>query len=400
MPPSETQPADVPPGNAPRDAEGDPAQATLESATTLQRVEALVSEFCSLHRWNARRIFLLGEIGKIVRENRKSDNDALFADVLNCLSAEAPNEEISAVFLLRTPPEMAQIYRTHGLQEAIRFLEQLVAMEDEKDEGGRAARPYYNLACLYYLSSRTSEADDDRKAVSRVRALELLECACALFGSHAGGEGTRGAASTAEERNRCTARAHSLAALVLLSRGEGGRCRGEIEAAFAHDPTIPEARFARGVYLLKQGEYDEAIRELESAAQAAAEDGEGIAEFVFHLARACYKKRELLASQEAGETGSHDSRGQEMAALYRRAVSLLKRTTTIDPHFAVAHFKLGVLTLEEDCEEAMKHFEDALRADPVLVDAVGRVRCPGRCVRCKGTKLKILLLTKIKIKTK
>lgn len=130
---------------------------------------------------------------------------------------------------------------------------------------------------------------------------------------------------------------------------------GRIEEAAVHfgaildrDPAFVQARFNFGLALLKQGDYDNAIKQFEVVVDS--EETNLQAQAAFYQSLALLKKKDLSGAAEQ-----------------------LRVSTTIDPSFAPGHLALGtVLERQGDFEKAGRAYKKALTLEPKSVIATLR----------------------------
>lgn len=346
-----------------------------ESAPEASLAECFLAEFYGLHEFNARRISLLSDIQRVADEVGCREGRAVAEELVASILLTAPEREIPRAFRRCTPGEMPQIYRRQGLVEARVLLEEMVLKERSKPVAGRNPCPYYNLAYVYQLQSRRAPDHSERSRLLD-GGLDLMEEAKMVLGRQAD-------RLPAGWRSRETMLAvmENLCAVIRLSRCEVDAARAALDRALGYDSTLPEAHAMLGVLLVGKGEYDASILEMHKALQEFLARGQDVADVWFHLARAYYKKAALLP--DADEGGGR---------LYAEAQACLAQALRIDPAFALAHLKLGLLLLRTDCERAVTHFRMAMEADISMYDAVTHAVCPRVCCTCSGVRLKMMLL--------
>ncbi|MBT7701050.1 MAG: hypothetical protein HN700_12230 [Verrucomicrobia bacterium] len=344
---------------------------------TIDDTENLLAHLFDLHALNAKRLRIVAKIKDEVAKNWPSEDESLLAAILNAIEHEQPADTIPHALSTHIPQGMTTIYRKHGLKDARRLLERLVSHENSTPDRDKLPYPYYNLSYVYLLSSRLRFLDAAyRKEMSR-KALTFATKATELFQNHADGE------------IDC-ARSYCLEALIHLSCDNPRDCKTAIDNALARAPELPEARFAEGVYHLECQHFDIAIERLASAMNTLQASGQELADVTFHLGRAYQKKR--LSILNATPENERAGLRSQLSGCYTSAATYLTQATELDPDFALAHFRLGQLKTETNCEAAMAHFEAALQIDVRYFDIIGQSQCSQACKGCSGTKLKMLLM--------
>lgn len=148
----------------------------------------------------------------------------------------------------------------------------------------------------------------------------------------------------------------SLAAVVVLALGAATYARNEDyhspvrlwKDTVEKRPQNPRAHYNLGVFLVKEGARQQAIRHFEEAVRL--------------------KPDYAMAYNNLGNTLLLESgRGQEASACFQRAIEL-------DPDFAEAHNNLGTLLVRAGrLPEALTHFQLAVRYDPAFAQAHGNL---------------------------
>lgn len=360
-------------GNNPVTESSESMQGPDEEKVSL--VDQFLSEFYGLHEFNARRISLLSDVENVAKEVSQTEGAELAEELVQSVALAAPEQEIPRAFRRITPTEMPQIYRMHGLEEARAILEPLIEAEISKPASERNPCLYYNLAYVYQLQARSLEDPAEREMLLDL-GLHVLEQAKQSLEQQPKVRLKKGW----RPRNTMLATMENMAAIIYLSCSEGDEARASLERAMHYDPNLPDAHFVMGVYLIKQKKFDEAIVELHKALQDFVAAGRELADPWFHLARVYYKKAALLPDGSSEEE-----------RMYAEASSCLEHALHIDPDFALAHMKLGMILVRSNCERAVEHFGQALQADPSLYTTIGEVVCPRVCRGCNGVRLKIML---------
>ena len=114
-------------------------------------------------------------------------------------------------------------------------------------------------------------------------------------------------------------------------------------------------RSLSGVYHLQCQHFDIAIERLASVINTLHASGQDLADVTFHLGRAYQKKR--LATLNATPENERGRLRSQLSGCYKSAVTYLTQATELDPDFALAHFRLGQLKTETNCERSILGFQ-------------------------------------------
>ena len=352
---------------------------TTDTGNIIRRVDELLTEFGDLHQFNARRISLFAEMRQLATQCSSDEEAAFLGSVIESLYEEDPEGTIAEIFRTQHPPGLAGIYRKTGLSEARAVLESLVSSEEAKERRLRSPFPYHNLATIYHLSRQTESQAGEQPEASSHRALELALAAGDLYTDS---EAKHVSGMDPTERETMAMNAYSLAALLHISNRELEECERWLQRASELGEGSTHTRFVSGLYHLHKTEYEPAIELLSRVADELDSDNMHSPDVLFHLARACMKQAAVI--EESDSSGS--------TVLLNKARTCLEEAAELDPHYALAHLKLGLITLQTDCEKSMTHFGRALRSDAGLYDSLLKLYCPGTCTGCSGVKLKLMLL--------
>jgi tetratricopeptide (TPR) repeat protein len=159
--------------------------------------------------------------------------------------------------------------------------------------------------------------------------------------------------------------AHTNLGAVLADKGRTDEAIGHYEQALRIDPKSAAAHTNLGLALATKGRQEEAIRHYEQALRidpklAATQYNLGNPP---HLQSANY--RIVLAA-------THYNLGNALQVQGRldEAIEHYEQALRIDPKYALAHYNFGIaLAMKGQLEEAIRHYEQALRIDPKYAPA-------------------------------
>ncbi len=171
----------------------------------------------------------------------------------------------------------------------------------------------------------------------------------------------------------CTSLACNIISLINLIDRRYEKALGSINESFEAHPTPPEIYFSMGVYMLRQGAFNLAIRMLNESIK---KKGEHLAEAYYQLGRAYYyKAAHFLNQREVTDTKAISSRQykrmrQRIAVRIEKAIEAFQDALNIDPYFAMPYYWIGLACLLKPvcrCQEAIDNIELALQLDPMNI---------------------------------
>ena len=287
-----------------------------------------------------------------------------------------------------------------GLFRAIEFIENL----DDSDSNPNAI---YNLSFLYYIAYGTVTDENGKKnTIYREKALSLAKKAWVIYDNEHVGRlehfMTRVGSLIIQQWRKnlpeyCTALADNIVSLIHLIDHRYDQALSSINESFEPHPTPPEIYFSMGIYFLRMGAFNPAIRMLKESIKAR---GEHSAEAYYQLGRVYYLKVQYFLKQldNLGEEQNTTERKKRLRKLIdkriQKAIDAFQASLSEDQYFPLPYYWIGLTHLlkrECTCEKAIGLIDIASSLDPKTISRYLKtfpLDCHSENATCDKKKLK------------
>lgn len=195
----------------------------------------------------------------------------------------------------------------------------------------------------------------------------------------------------------CTALAGNIISLIDLIDHQYDQALSSINESFEPHPTPPEIYFSMGIYFLRLGAFNPAIRMLNESIK---KKGEHSAEAYYQLGRVYYLKVQYLLKQleRICEEPAGKKREKQLRKLadkrIQKAIDAFQASMSEDQYFPLPYYWMGLTHLlkrECTCESAIELIDFALNLDPKNISRYLRtfpLGCHSANTTCDKKKLK------------
>jgi hypothetical protein len=363
--------------------------------------EELIDLFHELPEKHIERLYIferLEELGSTATDKDKKK----ISHALHLLHPEK-NRDIIISSLQIPWGDWSRIYRVRGLFRAIEFIENL----DDSDTNPNAI---YNLSFLYYIAYGTATDENGIKNPTyREKALSLAKRARAIYENEQVGKlehfMTRMGSLIIHKWRKnlpeyCTALATNIVSLIDLIDHKYDQALSSINESFEPHPTPPEIYFSMGIYFLRMGAFNPAIRMLNESIK---ERGEHSAEAYYQLGRVYYLKVQYLLKQldnldeEQKRTGRKKQFQKLIDKRIQKAIDAFQDSLSEDQYFPLPYYWIGLTHLlkrECTCEKAIGLIEIASNLDPKTICRYLKtypLSCHSENTSCDRKKLNVMV---------
>ena len=360
--------------------------------------EELADLFHALPEKHIERLYIIERLEEL--RNTATDKDKKkISQALHSLHPEKNRDII--ISAMQIPwGDWSRIYRVRGLFRAIEFIENL----DDSDSNPNAI---YNLSFLYYIAYGTATDESGKKNTTyREKALSLAKKARAIYDNEHVGRlehfMTRMGSLIIQQWRKnlpeyCTALAANIVSLIDLIDHKYDQALSSINESFEPHPTPPEIYFSMGIYFLRMGAFNPAIRMLNESIK---ERGEHSAEAYYQLGRVYYLKVQYFLKQldNLGEEQNTTERKKRLRKLIdkriQKAIDAFQASLSEDQYFPLPYYWIGLTHLlkrECTCEKAIGLIDIASNLDPKTISRYLKtfpLGCHSENATCDKKKLK------------
>lgn len=360
--------------------------------------EELTDLFHTLPEKHIERLYIIERLEEL--GNTATDKDKKkISQELHSLHPEKNRDII--ISALQIPwGDWSRIYRVRGLFRAIEFIENL----DDSDSNPNAI---YNLSFLYYIAYGTATDENGKKnTIYREKALSLAKKAWVIYDNEHVGRlehfMTRMGSLIIQQWRKnlpeyCTALADNIVSLIHLIDHKYEQALSSINESFEPHPTPPEIYFSMGIYFLRMGAFNPAIRMLNESIK---ERGEHSAEAYYQLGRVYYLKVQYFLKQldNLGEEQNTMERKKRLRKLIdkriQKAIDAFQASLSEDQYFPLPYYWIGLTHLlkrECTCEKAIGLIDIASNLDPKTISRYLKtfpLDCHSENATCDKKKLK------------
>lgn len=362
--------------------------------------DALADLFHALPQKHIERLYIIERLEEL--RDRADDGDKKkISQILHALHPEKKKDII--ISALQIPwGDWSRIYRVRGLFRAIEFIENL-------DDLAGNPNALYNLSFLYYIAYSTVTDENGKKDTCyREKALALAAKAKAIYDSEQVGRldhfMTRMGSLIIQEWRKnlpeyCSALAGNIISLIALIDHKYAQALSSINESFEPHPTPPEIYFSMGIYFLRMGAFNPAIRMLNESIK---KKGEHSAEAYYQLGRVYYLKVQYFLKQLDGLEGEQNNRKKKkrlrklIDKRIQKAIDAFQASLAEDQYFPLPYYWIGLTHLlkrECTCEKAVELIRFALDLDPKNVSRYLQtypLNCRSGNTACENNKLKLM----------
>jgi len=360
--------------------------------------EELTDLFHALPEKHIERLYIIERLEKLKKSATDKDKKKI-SQILHSLNPEKQRDII--ISALHIPwGDWSRIYRMRGLFRAIDFIENM----DDSDSNPNAI---YNLSFLYYIAYGTATDENGKKNTKyREKALSLAKKARDIYYyEHVGRLEhfmTRMGSLIIHEWRKdlpeyCTALAGNIISLIDLIDHKFDQALSSINESFEPHPTPPEIYFSMGIYFLRLGAFNPAIRMLNESIK---KRGEHSAEAYYQLGRVYYLKVQYFLKQlySLDEDQNSNVRKKQLRKLIdkriQKAIDAFQASLSEDQYFPLPYYWMGLTHLlkrECTCETAIELIDFALKLDSKTISRYLRtfpLSCHSENATCDKKKLK------------
>ena len=358
----------------------------------------MVDLFHALPEKHIERLYIIERLEEL--RNTATDKDKKkISQALHSLHPEKNRDII--ISALQIPwGDWSRIYRVRGLFRAIEFIENL-------DDSDSNPNTIYNLSFLYYIAYGTAtDKNGEKNTTYREKALSLAKKARALYDNEHVGRlehfMTRMGSLIIQQWRKnlpeyCTALAVNIVSLIDLIDHNYDQALSSINESFEAHPTPPEIYFSMGIYFLRMGAFNPAIRMLNESIK---ERGEHSAEAYYQLGRVYYLKVQYFLKQldNLGEEQNTTERKTRLRKLVdkriQKAIDAFQASLSEDQYFPLPYYWIGLTHLlkrECTCEKAIGLIDIASNLDPKTISRYLKtfpLGCHSENATCDKKKLK------------
>jgi len=351
----------------------------------IERLDELLDLFHAIPDKHLERLAIIEKIENLAR-SAPADEQHHIRQAMQGIQSDKQKDLILSA--LHIPwGDWSRIYRLRGLPRAIDYIERL--LQDSE------TRPniLYNLAFLYYIAYGMLRDEQGRKNPEyRRRALELAGKAQAIYRREHIGRleqfMTRMGSLIIHEWRKnlpeyCLALTCNIVSLINLLDQRYDEALESINESFEPHPTPPEIYFSMGIYFLRKGAFNPAIRMLNESIK---KRGEHSAEAFYQLGRVYYLKVRHFQKEIGALTDGADDvrRRRHLKGLIdkriQKAMDAFQASLGEDPYFPLPYYWMGLtylLKTDCHCQTAIDHIEMALRLDPRNISRYLKTYPPG-----------------------
>jgi len=363
----------------------------------ITKPDGLVELFYALPEKHIEKIFIIEKLEEL--KNKATGEDK--KEIQQILQSIHPEREKEAVISALQIPwgDWSRIYRVRGVFRAINFIEGLL------HESNTNPNIIYNLAFIYYIAYSFIRGErGERNTKFRDRALELARKARDIYKNEQVGRlehfmTLMGSLIIHEWRKNlpeyCTSLACNIISLIRLLDHKYDEALISINESFESHPTPPEIYFSMGIYFLRKGIFNPAIRMLNESIK---KKGEHSAEAYYQLGRAYYLNVQYFIRQ-LNTSDKNSSKHQKLIEQQidrriEKALNAFQASLSEDPYFSLPYYWMGLTYVSKkecSCEDAIKHIKSALQLDPKTISRYLNtypISCRSENPVCKQTKLK------------
>jgi hypothetical protein len=360
--------------------------------------EELTDLFHALPEKHIERLYIIERLEELRKKATDKDRKKIF-QALHSLHPEKQRDII--ISALQIPwGDWSRIYRVRGLFKAIEFIENL----EDSDSNPNAI---YNLSFLYYIAYGTATDENGKKDTRyREKALALAKKARGIYDNEHVGRlehfMTRMGSLIIHDWRKnlpeyCTALAGNIISLIDLIDHKYDQALSSINESFEPHPTPPEIYFSMGIYFLRMGAFNPAIRMLNESIK---KRGEHSAEAYYQLGRVYYLKVQHFLKQldSLGEEQNSNARKKRLQKLIdkriQKAIDAFQASLSEDQYFPLPYYWIGLTHLlkrECTCLKAIETIDFALSLDPKTISRYLKtlpLSCHSTNTTCDKKKLK------------
>jgi hypothetical protein len=360
--------------------------------------EELTDLFHALPEKHIERLYIIERLEEL-REKATDKDRKKISQALHSLHPEKQRDII--ISALQIPwGDWSRIYRVRGLFKAIEFIENL----EDSDSNPNAI---YNLSFLYYIAYGTATDENGKKDTRyREKALALAKKAKGIYDNEHVGRlehfMTRMGSLIIHDWRKnlpeyCSALAGNIISLIDLIDHKYDQALSSINESFEPHPTPPEIYFSMGIYFLRMGAFNPAIRMLNESIK---KRGEHSAEAYYQLGRVYYLKVQHFLKQldGLGEEQNNNEKKTRLRKLIdkriQKAIDAFQASLSEDQYFPLPYYWIGLTHLlksECTCLKAIETIDFALSLDPKTVSRYLRtlpLSCHSTNTTCNKKKLK------------
>lgn len=363
--------------------------------------EELTDLFHVLPEKHIERLYIIERLEELKKKASDKDKKKI-SHALHSLHPEKQRDII--ISALHIPwGDWSRIYRVRGLFRAIEFIENL-------DDSNSNPNAIYNLSFLYYIAYGTATDVNGKKNIKyREKALSLAKKARDIYYSEHVGRLEHfmthmGSLIINEWRKNlpeyCTALANNIISLLHLIDHKYDQALSSINESFEPHPTPPEIYFSMGIYFLRMGAFNPAIRMLNESIK---KRGEHSAEAYYQLGRVYYLKVQYFLKQldSLDEEDNSNERKKQLRKLInkriQKAIDAFDASLSEDQYFPLPYYWMGLTHLlkrECNCETATELIDFALQLDPKTISRYLKsfpISCHSEKATCNKKKLKPMI---------
>ncbi|MFC1858632.1 tetratricopeptide repeat protein [Thermodesulfobacteriota bacterium] len=347
-------------------------QKPLKEMTSLEELTEL---FHALPEKHVERLYIIEKIEEL-EKNAAGEEKKKISQSLDSLQPRKQKDMIMSA--LHIPwGDWSRIYRVRGLFRAIEFIESLL------DDANITPNTVYNLSFLYYYAYNTVRDENGKKTIQyREKALTLAkEARDIYYNEHVGRLEhfmTRMGSLIIHEWRKnlpeyCMALACNIISLINLIDHKYEDALLSINESFEPHPTPPESYFSMGIYFLRMGAFNPAIRMLNESIK---KRGEHSAEAYYQLGRVYYLKVQYFLEQLESLRKNQESikRQKQLQKLIdkriEKAINAFEASLSEDQYFSLPYYWMGLTQLlkrECSCETAVELIDFAIQLDPKTI---------------------------------